>query len=99
MTTNQDGHVLGDARTRQKRGLLLLDVVVGAGDESRTRDPGCPQGSTLLGKQMLYHAAKPVPVPVLTLWGYLVFQQLKNGVRVPATRAEWIGLPQEVTRT
>ena len=46
---------------------------------------------------MLYHAAKPVPV--LTLWGYLVFQQLKNGVRVPATRAEWIGLPQEVTRT
>ena len=26
--------------------------VSGAGDESRTRDPGCPEGSTLLGKQM-----------------------------------------------
>ena len=27
-----------------------IDVGVGAGDESRTRDPGCPQGSNLLGK-------------------------------------------------
>ena len=37
----------------------------------------------------LHHAAKPVPV--LALWGYLVFQQLKNGVRFPASRAEWVG--------
>ena len=29
---------------------LPLEVEVGAGDESRTRDPGCPEGSTLLGK-------------------------------------------------
>ncbi len=28
---------------------VLLEVESGAGDESRTRDPGCPEGSTLLG--------------------------------------------------
>lgn len=40
---------------------------------------------------VLHHAAKPVPV--LALWGYLVFQQLKNGVRVPAIRAAWFAPP------
>ena len=35
---------------------------------------------------VFYHAAKPVPV--LALWGYLVFQELRNGVRIPAIRAK-----------
>ena len=29
---------------------LTIRCWAGAGDESRTRDPGCPEGSTLLGK-------------------------------------------------
>ncbi len=40
---------------------------------------------------VLHHASKPMPV--LALWGYLVFQQLKNGVRVPAISAAWFGSP------